>query len=176
MHVSSQNTNRLCALVLLATVLGAVSLAVTSGMAKSRRIRRGDARVQAQLEELRGVQDTLSRLSAVLAENKEAFAKLQAQFSETGNIGNFMKELDSIEARRKVVLSDLRPLPAVREDLCTRIPVQCSWQGPFPKLYTVLYDLENVDRVMRIERISMARASVYEPCKMDIDCSIFARQ
>jgi len=45
--------------------------------------------------------------------------------------------------------------------------------GPFVRAYELVYDLETMDRLLHIEKLSLMRGAGFEDCRVDLSFNIY---
>lgn len=175
MDIGIRTLDIACLAVFAALAVGGGFVVVKTANAKADRLDREKNAVQVQLAELGKGRVALSRLNVVLNANKAALDSMMKRLPETEQIGDFLAEFDALAAKASVGISKVAQGQSVREEICTRTPISLSCQGSFESLHALLYGLENMNRIVRVERVSINRASLAESCRMDIACSVYGR-
>jgi len=175
MHISIRTLDIACLTGFLALALGGGFLAATSVRAKADRIDRGTKAAEALLGELKRAQDALGRLDGVLKANQTALEALRTRLPESDPIGGFLADLDALARQADAKVNKVSPGQSVREDICMRTPLAFSCEGFFAGLHAALHGLERMNRLVRVERVSMSRSSESSRCSMEITCSVYGR-
>jgi Tfp pilus assembly protein PilO len=100
---------------------------------------------------------------------------LNQKIPQTAEIGLFLKNVDALMTSLNLVMINVQPFPAVSEKLYTRIPIQLTFTGAFKDAYRLLWKLENMNRLLVMEKITISQAHVDEPCRVDLTANIFQR-
>ena len=175
MNLGMKHLDRVCiAIIIMVTVLCGY-LAIHSGVKKKRIIQEQNDRVSRRLKDLNMAEANLKQLNAVLHSTKEELASLNRKIPESAAIGLFLKEIDLLIKQRDITLIRLQPLPDMKEDLFTRIPVQFKFKGPFVKIYQFLRDLETMSRTVVIEKMTVRKSRLEQDCDVDLTADIFER-
>ncbi len=175
MYLNIRTLNVACLAGFLALALGGSVTAARSAKAKAARMDRDQKAVEVLLGDLRKAESTLVRLDASLKANQTALETLRQRLPEVEPIGGFLADLDALANKADVKVNKVAPGPCVPEGICTRTPLAFSGEGSFAGLHGVLYGLERMDRLVRVERVSITRRSPSGPCSMDITCSVYGR-
>lgn len=175
MKLSMKHLDGLCiAAIIMVTILCGY-LAVSSGIQKKRMIQEQNDRVSRRLKDINLAETNLRRLNAILDSAKEELASLNRKIPESAAIGLFLKEIDSLIKQRDIALVRLQPLPDVKEELFTRIPIQFKFKGAFVKVYEFLRDLETMSRTVVIEKMMVRKSKLEQECDVDLTADIFER-
>jgi Tfp pilus assembly protein PilO len=125
--------------------------------------------------ELQSVEANFEHFNALLESTKSELETLDKRIPESANIGEVLKEVDSLMKQRKVLLISLQPLPTVEDKLYTKIPIRLMFKGSFVDIYHLLYDLEKMNRMLVTERMTITRDSLDEKCQAELIASVFSR-
>lgn len=163
----------LTGVVVLLIVVSATIVASTKLIgAKKRRILRENAMVEVYTAKLAEARAVTRKLDATLAANQQALAAMREQIPEPGHIGVFLEELDAVMQNNGAKLHDVHTEPAVKEPTCTRTPVGFSCSAPFQDIHAALHGLENLERFVRVEWLSLNRPAPDRHCAMQVKCNI----
>ena len=117
----------------------------------------------------------LDQLKKSLAATQKELKDLNERIPDSAKIGEFLTQLDFLIKERKIGLINLQPLPTVKEKLFTRIPVRLMITGPFLNIYNLLQDLETMNRVLVIGRITITKPKIDQDCRVDLTANLFER-
>jgi len=126
-------------------------------------------------QDLSLAETNLERLKNALAETKKELNVLNARIPDSAQIGEFLKQFDSLLKERTIGLINLQPLPSAKEKLFTKIPIRMMIKGSFLNIYRMLNDLETMTRVVVIERMIITKPSIVQECQVDVTANLFER-
>ena len=175
MQIGLRTIDAACLVGLIALAAGGSVVAVESGHRKADRIARDNQASEARLGDLGKAQSVVDRLDMELKANQATLETLRKRLPESQQIGEFLADLDALAGKAGVNINKVEPGASVPGDICARTPLAFSCQGPFASLHGLLYGLESMERLVRIESVSMNRASLAGACRMDIRCSVYGR-
>jgi len=160
---------------LLALAIGGSFVVAGIASAEARRIERHNAAIEARSQELKQAQSVLAKLDGALRSNQSALDALRERLPESGEMGRLLSGLDAVARRNSVDLSQLTPGTAVDGELCRKTSLQLKCRGPFSGLHALLYELETMPRLVRVERVNISRNALKDTCTMDVACSVYSR-
>ena len=175
MHLSIRTLNTACLAGFVALAIGGSFVASRSARAKAERMDRDRKTAEVLLGEFKKAQTALGRLDATLKANQTALETLRKRLPESEPIGGFFADLDALAGKAAVKVNKVAPGQSVPEQMCTRTPLAFSCEGSFAGLHAVLHGLERMDRLVRIEQVSISRSSPSSRCSMTITCSVYGR-
>jgi Tfp pilus assembly protein PilO len=129
--------------------------------------------VRARQAELSKAQTILSALDRALMSNQAALESLRTRLPGREAMGGFLSRLDRLASQYRVELRSIQPGAPVREELCIRTPVRFACQGAFVDLHALVYNLEVMDRLVRIDSLNISSETGEESCRMDVACSVY---
>jgi Tfp pilus assembly protein PilO len=175
-RVSIRMLDLVCLAGLLTLLAGAAAVAVPALKARADRLRREKQAVGVRFAELRRAQAVLDRLAAVLRENHAAFETMMKRLPERVEVGDIIADLDALARISRVAVARITPGQPVPDEIGTRTPITFSCLGTFAELHAFLYNLENADHLLRVERLAMTKDAASGGCSLDVSCSVYARQ
>lgn len=164
-----------CLIGLFALTLLGGAATVQTAVVKNRRVARRNAALAAQLAAAQQAESVRDRLNSIMHADEAALESLRARLPESRGIGAFLARLDAIMDRHQVDLGEVTPGRPVREELFTQTSLSFSCRGTFASLHAVLYDLEHLDQLVRVTRVSISRGSLSEDCEMSVQCRVYER-
>ena len=117
----------------------------------------------------------LQHLGKVLAINKKVLSTLNERIPESAGIGTFLKQLDALMKRRDISLLSVQPLAPDKKQQYTRTPINLLFRGDYIKVYHLLHDLENMTRVLVLEKLTITKPNMTQDCRVDLTASVFER-
>jgi Tfp pilus assembly protein PilO len=115
------------------------------------------------LEELRG---------ALKATEKE-LNYLNERIPESGKIGLLINQIDSLMKQRKIALISLQPLPVREEKIYLKNPIQLLFNGNFVDIYFLINDLEKMNRIVVMDKITITKLDNSDQCRVELMASVF---
>jgi Tfp pilus assembly protein PilO len=143
--------------------------------ARARIVADRNAAVLARLDDLRAASRVLETLDAALRSNQSAFDTLRMRLPQSPGMGDFLANLDRTARNNGLELSTVQPGSVVREEWCVRTPVSFTCRGAFANLHTFLFQLENMERLVRVEELTISGGGRSEPRMMTVSCSVYGR-
>lgn len=128
-----------------------------------------------KLKDLDLTEKKLEHLREVLETARRELKVINEQIPETAEIGTFLKKIDSLMKERKEELINIEPLPTVKERHYNRIPIRLRFKGSFEDTYTILHDLETMNRLLVMENIDISKSNNDKYCQVDLVTSVFAQ-
>lgn len=172
MTFSLKNLDRIClTLVVLVTIAGGYWL-FNYRIKDQKRITKEIDLASKRVTELSIVEEQLHLLRKALNMKRERFKALHQQTSETTDIGSFLKELNRLIEKNKIGLISISPMPPLKEDHYTRIPVQLVCKGSFRDIFELLRDLEGMKRTVLMDKMAVSRPNVEQACGLEVTATI----
>ena len=131
--------------------------------------------VEEHIVNLKKAETCLDTLDCALQLNQSALDVLRSHLPEAQDMGSFLAALDVMATRNQVVVISVMPGTLVRESLYTRTPVEIACRGSFASLHILLHELEHLDRLVRIRRLSLGRAGLSADCELNASCDVYGR-
>ena len=154
---------------------------VTTGIA-SWHLYRQHTRIQAEnsllsmrSNDLDLAETSLQKLKSVLDHTRQELAILNARIPAAAEIGKFITQLHAIVARHAITLLSLKPGETVSERSARRIPIHMVFKGPFPDIYRLLQDMETMNRLVRIEMLTITKSDLEPLSRAELTVSVFER-
>ncbi len=175
MHLSIRTLTIACLAGFLALALGGLVVVAAAARAKANRIERSNKVADSLLDGLTEAQSTLSQLDAILRENQAAAEKVSKKLPESEVIGGFLADLDALASKADVKVNKVTSGQSVAEEVYTRTPITFSCEGSFAGLHSLLFRLERMDRLVRVEQVSISRRAPSSRYEMNAQCSVYGR-
>ncbi len=128
------------------------------------------------LENLNSAGDMNFQLDRIIDEidyiqkNLEAFDR---QLPEEKRMYDFLTEIDKLAKKNNIQLKDIRPGKLEKEALYSKIPVNISGTSGFKDFYRFLFQLENIPRITKMERLLINNVHEGYKCNIEMDLAIF---
>ena len=100
---------------------------------------------------------------------------LNERIPDSTQIGEFLKQVNTLMERKEVDLISIHPEAIVEEKKCNRIPVRLIFQGSFVKVYQILHELETMNRTVVMEKMQITKSVGSKHCHVDLTANIFQR-
>jgi Tfp pilus assembly protein PilO len=173
MTLNLKNLDRfcLCIVVIICVICG--YWVVKQGTRQRQQISRENNLLDRKLQDLNLATINLQGLRAGLDTVEAELKILNEKVPQTAEIGLFLKNVDALMTSLNLVMVNVQPFPAVRENLYTRIPIQLTFTGAFMDSYRLLWKLETMNRLLVMEKINISQSNIDEPCRVDLTANIF---
>jgi Tfp pilus assembly protein PilO len=175
MTLGIKKLDRMCLIVVVIVSVICGSWVVSRGIKQQRQIRQENNLLSKRLNDLNLAETNLQRLKTVLDATRKELQALNERIPDSANIGEFLKQIDSLMKERRIVLIGLWPLPTVKERLYTRIPIRLTFKGSFINVYHLLHDLETMNRTLVMEKILITKPDIAQECQVDLVANVFER-
>ncbi len=175
MALGIKKLDRMCLIVVVIVSVICGSWVVSRGIKQQRQIRQENNLLSKRLNDLNLAETNLQRLKTVLDATRKELQALNERIPDSANIGEFLKQIDSLMKERRIVLIGLWPLPTVKERLYTRIPIRLTFKGSFINVYHLLHDLETMNRTLVMEKILITKSDIAQECQVDLVANVFER-
>ena len=143
---------------------------------KHAELRQENEIVSKNLDELKSAEQNFENLNSLLANTKTELELLDKRIPKSANIGEVLKEVNSLMRKREIVLLSMQPLPMIEQEIYSKIPIRLMFKGSFANIYNLLYDFETMNRMLVTEKMSITRNSLNEICQADLTASVYQRQ
>ena len=173
MNLSVKNLDRICLLAVLIVTVSCGLWASKYSTKKRKQVLLENSLYSRMTNKINQADSALTQLRAMLNESQDRFKSLKARIPESGEIGKFLKQLDTRIKQRKITLITLQPLPVVKERFFTKIPIRLIFKGDFVDTYRLLYDLETMNRLLATEILTITKSGRHEPCRVELTINIF---
>lgn len=162
-------------------VVGVVSLicgylAVTQVMNKKQHLGIEKDILFKRMKEVNLASTNLEELKTTLAVTKKELDYLNERIPETGKIGLLLKQIDALMKQRKITLISLKPMPVQGEKIYLKNPIQLKCQGDFADIYHLIHDLERMNRILVMEKMTIVKQEDMDPCRVELMISVFERK
>ena len=176
MNVKISTLDRICLAVVLCLSLAGGFWAVSLSVKHQEKIRQENNLLSERLKDLNSAETNLQQLRAALDTTRRELGYLNERIPETPKMGEFLKNVDSLIKQRKVGLLNLQPQPVVQEEFYDRIPIQLRLLGSFVNIYQLLCDLETMNRMVVLEKITITKIRQAMECQVDLTACVFTRR
>lgn len=170
-----RNLDRICLITVLIVSAVCAYLAVNDVLMQKRKLRLENELLDKGLKDLNLAETSLQQLKEVLDNTRKALTELNERIPESARIGELLQQLTHLTKTREINLISLHPLPVVKEKLYTKIPVRLLFSGSFINIYRLLYDLDNMNRVLVMEKMVINKSDLIQGLQVDLTASVFER-
>jgi len=176
MNINMRTLDRICLAVVLSFSLACGFWAVSLSIEHQKKISQENHLLSERLKDLNSAETNLQQLRAVLDATRQELGYLNERIPETPNMGDFLKNVDSLIKERQIVLLSLQPQPVVQEEFYARIPIHLRLLGSFVHIYQLLCDLETMNRMVVMEKITITKIKQAQECQVDLTACVFTRK
>ena len=173
--MSLKNLDRICLIVVLIVSAVCGYLAVNDVLIQKRQLRLENDLLDKGLKDLNLAEVNLQQLKEVLDNTRKALNELNERIPESARIGELLQQLTYLTKTREINLVSLNPLPTVKEKLYTKIPIRLLFNGSFINIYKLLYDLDNMNRVLVMQKMVINKPDLIQDLQVDLTGSVFER-
>jgi Tfp pilus assembly protein PilO len=175
MHFDIRTLDRICLGAVVVIFLLSGYWVVSRGVRQLRDLGQQNSLLSGSLKDLALAETNLQRLNAAIAETRQQIKLLNERIPDSAEVGEFLKQLNTLMTERRIVLESFKPLPIVEEKRFTRIPIHLISTGSFLNIYQLLCDLETMSRFADVEKAVIANIDGGSECRFDLTTSIFER-
>ena len=175
MPLDLRRLDQICIVVLVIVTLSCAYWVVSFGVKARKQIRQENEVLSKTLKDLNLAETNLQQLKGVLNTTRKELTELNERIPEAGKFGQFLQQVDGLMKRRNIELISLQPLPTVKEKRYTKIPLQLIFKGAFLDIYNLFRDLETMNRLIIMEKVTITRSKMKSPCRVDLTASAFER-
>jgi Tfp pilus assembly protein PilO len=126
-----------------------------------------------RMKEVNLASTNLEGQKAALSETKKKLNYLNERIPEKGKIGLLIKQINSLMKKRQIALISLRPLPIKEEKVYLKNPIQLSLIGNFVDIYHLIHDLENMNRIVVMEQLTISKQERSDKCRVELTINVF---
>jgi len=173
MSLNLKNLDRLCLCLVVIICVICGYWVVKQGTRQRQQFRLQNDLLTRKLQDLNLAKINLQGLRVRLDTVEADLKILNEKVPQTAEIGLFLKNVDALMTSLNLVMINVQPFPAVREDLYSRIPIQLTFTGAFMDSYHLLWKLETMNRLLVMEKINISQSNIDEPCRVDLTANIF---
>lgn len=165
--------DRICLGVIATVILISGYGALYCGSKQEARINREREILNERSGELNSAEKNLKYLTSRLDHKKKELGNIKEKIPFSDGVGVFLKDLDRLINKRGVELLNVSPQPPLNEGKYSIIPIDIDCTGPFISLYKLVCDLENMRRLIVIEKLVIDRSDKDQECHMELIARIF---
>jgi len=118
-----------------------------------------DLKLEKITEEINDIQKDLDNFDRLLPGREQIYS--------------FLDDIDSLARQNNVRLRDIRPGTIEKGDLYAQIPVNISGNAGFKEFYGFLYQLENIPRITRLDRLKVGKSPEEKTCDIEMTLTVF---
>jgi Tfp pilus assembly protein PilO len=175
MNLSLRNIDRMCLAIVLVFSVLCGSLAFSHVMKKNKQFIIEKDILSKRMNEVNLAATNLVDLKAALGATKSELNYLNERIPESGNIGLLLKQIDALMKQRKIALISLQPLPVEKENIYLKNPIQLAFKGNFVDIYAFIKDVEGMNRMVVMEKITITKPENSDQCRAELMASVFQR-
>jgi Tfp pilus assembly protein PilO len=128
-----------------------------------------------RMKEVNLAATNLEELKTTLDATQKELNILNERVPEAGKIGFLLKQIDFLMKQRKIEMSSIQPSPAQEEKIFIKNPVRLMFKGKFENIYRLIHDLERINRIVVMEKMTIIKEDSSELCRVDLMTSVFER-
>ena len=175
MSLRLKTLDRICLTIIVFAVVICGYAVVSWGFKQQKLIRQENAILSKKIEDLNLAETNLQRLRSILDTTQNELKLLNERIPDSTQIGEFLKQVNTLMERKEVDLISIHPEAIVEEKKCNRIPVRLIFEGSFGKVYQILHELETMNRTVVMEKMQIAKSKDKKICRVDLTANIFQR-
>ncbi|MDP2647539.1 MAG: type 4a pilus biogenesis protein PilO [Desulfobacterales bacterium] len=175
MTLSIKKIDVVCLVSLVAVVSLAGYFAASRIIKQKRQVQQENALLSRKLNEMNMAKSSLQEIRKVFDATTAELKSFNDRIPEAGKFGDFLKQLDLLLQQRTIALLSLNPFPAEKKDSYRKIPIHLTLEGSFINIYRFLYDLEKLNRLVVMEKMSMSRTDRDNLCRVTLYAGVFER-
>ena len=175
MHLDIKTLDRICLVTVSVVFLLSGYWVVSRAVRQLQDVRQQNSLLSGSLKDLALAETNLQRLNAAISETKQQIKQLNERIPDSAEVGEFLKQLNTLMTERGIVLESFKPLPIVEEKRFKKIPIRLISTGSFVNIYQLLCDLETMSRFADVEKALIANIDGGSECRFDLTTSIFER-
>jgi len=115
----------------------------------------------------------LMDLKSALTETKAELNFLNERIPASGKIGLFLRQVDALMIQHDIGMVSIRPLAAIEEKNYLKIPINLTFTGTFVDIYQLMGDIEQMNRIVIMENMTINRQENMSYCQAELDISVF---
>lgn len=173
MNLSIKQLDRACLVIVVVVSLIGGYLAFSHVTEQKKRFGIEKNILSKRMKEVNLAAISLGELKTALADTQKELNYLNALIPEAGKIGLLLKQIDAIMKQREVALISLRPLSVMQEEVYLRNPIQLAFNGKFVNIYHLIRDLEEMNRMVVMEKMVITRQEDSDQCRVELMISVF---
>ena len=175
MHLDIKTLDRICLVTVVVVFLLSGYWVVSRALRQLRDVRQQNELLAGSLKDLALAETNLQRLNAAISETRQQIKELNDRIPDSAEVGEFLKQLNTLMTERSIVLESFKPLPIVEEKRFKKIPIRLISTGSFVNIYELLCDLETMNRFVDVGKVTIAKLDAGSKCRFDLTTSIFER-
>ena len=117
----------------------------------------------------------LKDLKTALAETQSELRYLNEKIPSSGEIGTFLKQLNTLMVQRSVGMISLQPQTAIKEKDYLKIPIQLVFTGSFNNIYRLMDELEHMNRMVIMDNMVISKLDDKGQCQVELTINVFER-
>ena len=166
--------DRTCLAVIILTVMFLGYLIVNKRIDLREKTSRDKAAYSGISNNLNNAQKDLEYLVSQRDRKRKILESVKKRIPDTPEVGIFLKTIDTLIRQRNISLESVNPQAPMDQGPYSRIPVQIILRGDFNKVYGLVYDLENMERLIVIDRLKVERSIKDKDCRAELITSIYS--
>ena len=167
--------DRICLSFIVVMAAMAVFWVMKQHAKKDQEVKIESNRISSRIKDLTQAEAILDQMKTARDQRAGFLETLNNQIPARADIGKFLKKLDGLIKERGLAMIRVQPLASEKGEHFTRIPIQLSLKGEFTSIYHFLHDLENMGRLIAMDKMIITHSSADRTCQVKLTTSIFGR-
>jgi Tfp pilus assembly protein PilO len=176
MNLDLKTLDRICLGAVVVIFLISGYWVMSRGVRQLRELGQQNKLLSGILKDLALPETNVQRLNAAISETRQKIKTLNERIPDSAEVGEFLKQLNTLMTQRAILLESFKPLPIVEEKSFTRIPIRLVCKGTFVNVYQLLCDLETMNRFADVEKAVLTSIDGGAECRFDLTTNIFEQQ
>jgi type IV pilus assembly protein PilO len=173
MNLNIKHVDRACLIIVVMVSLVCGYLSISQILKKSQQYEIEKDIFSKRMKEVNLASTNLEDQKAALDETKRELDYLNERIPESGKIGLLLKQINSLMKQRQIALISLRPLTIREEKVYLKNPIQLSLIGNFVDIYHLIHDLENMNRIVVMEQVTISKQERTDKCQVELIINVF---
>ena len=167
--------NLACLAAVIVTTLLTSVLCGMNLVGQWRHIREENNVISKNKIDLNRAEANLQQLTSLLDETRHQLALAGERIPAMAEIGTFVKQLQDRISARDILLLNVVPMPAVEKGQYKKVPIKLEVSGSFVNIFQLLYDLETMRRIIRVEDLAIVKSEAGNQCIARLTACVFER-
>ena len=173
MNLNIKHVDRACLITVVMVSLVCGYLSISQILKTSQQYGIEKDILSKRMKEVNLASTNLEGQKAALDETKRELNYLNERIPESGKIGLLLKQINSLMKQRQIALISLRPLTIREEKVYLKNPIQLSLIGDFVDIYHLIHDLENMNRIVVMEQVTISKQERTDKCRVELIINVF---
>jgi len=172
---SIRKIDLICLLAVAAVTIVCAVVTLSRTSRQYRMILQENELLQKRSADLSATETNLQHLRALLNNAQSEIDLLNKRIPHSTEIGVLLKQIYGLISQNGIELIQIEPMESITERLYTKIPIRLEMKGGFVELYRLLRGLENMNRMLVLEKMVVIRPVNDTTCRVTLTASVFER-